>query len=268
MTNKTYSLSLFFPCYNDAGTIGSLVAAADVVASEYTPDYEIVVVNDGSQDQSQTSLKDLQKIFPKLKVITHEQNRGYGAALRTGFSNCTKELIFYTDGDAQYDVYDLRHLLPIMQEGVDIVNGYKISRNDPWYRIVVGGIYLWSMRFFFGFRVRDIDCDFRLMRRSALESIQLKHTSGVICLEMVKKLELAGFRFADYPVSHYHRRYGKSQFFKIGRLTRTFIQIMILWWQLVVRKESPRDIAHRVAADSENPTLHSQETLNAGSRKS
>jgi hypothetical protein len=124
------------------------------------------------------------------------------------------------------------------------------------------------MRFFFGFRVRDIDCDFRLMRRSALESIQLKHTSGVICLEMVKKLELAGFRFADYPVSHYHRRYGKSQFFKIGRLTRTFIQIMILWWQLVVRKESPRDIAHQVAADFENPTLHSQETLNAGSRKS
>src|SRR5687767_3675047 len=193
-------LTTFFPCYNDAATIGSLVAAADVVASEYTDDYEIIVVDDGSVDTSRQLLRQLQLKYPRLRLVFHDRNRGYGAALRSGFSQATKDLVFYTDGDGQYDVFELRRLLPIMQDGVDVVNGYKIMRHDPFHRIVIGTFYFRLMRLLFNFHTRDVDCDFRLLRRRVFDTITLEHNSGVICVELVKKLELAGFRFAEYPV--------------------------------------------------------------------
>jgi glycosyltransferase involved in cell wall biosynthesis len=240
-------LTVFFPCYNDAGTIGSMIAAADAVASEFTPDYEIIVVDDGSTDSSRALLTELTARYPKLRLVFHERNRGYGGALRSGFGHATKELVFYTDGDGQYDVFELRRLLPIMQDGIDVVNGYKIARNDPLHRVVIGITYLRLMRLLFNFHARDIDCDFRLVRRSVFETIGLEHDSGVICLELVKKLELAGFRFAEYPVHHYHRTYGRSQFFRLGRLAKVAVNIARLWWDLVVQRRSPRDVAHSSA---------------------
>src|SRR5687767_14531861 len=237
-------LTVFFPCYNDAGTIGSLVAAADTVAAEYTNDYEIIVVDDGSTDSSRDLLTQLQGKYERLRLVFHEQNRGYGGALRSGFAHATKDLVFYTDGDGQYDVFELRRLLPILQDGVDVVNGYKIARHDPLHRVVIGTVYLRLMRLLFNFHVRDVDCDFRLARRSVFDVVTLEHSSGVICLELVKKLELAGFRFAEYPVHHYHRTYGRSQFFRVGRLARVAINIGRLWWQLIVLRRSPRNVAH------------------------
>ena len=121
---ENHSLTIFFPCYNDAGTIGTLVAAADTVASEYTDDYELLVVDDGSTDNSRQLLAQLRKKYTRLRLVLHEQNQGYGAALRSGFTQATKALVFYTDGDGQYDVFELRKLLPVMQEGIDVVNGY------------------------------------------------------------------------------------------------------------------------------------------------
>lgn len=239
------SLTVFFPCYNDAGTIGSLVAAADTVAAEFTEDYEIIVVDDGSGDSSRDLLGQLRDKYPRLRLVFHEGNRGYGAALRSGFAHATRDLVFYTDGDGQYDVFELRRLLPIMQEGIDVVNGYKIARHDPLHRIVIGIVYLRLMRLLFNFHCRDVDCDFRLLRRSVFDAVSLTHDSGVICLELVKKLELAGYRFAEYPVHHYHRTYGRSQFFRFGRLARVAVNIARLWWQLVVLRRSPRNVAHR-----------------------
>jgi hypothetical protein len=124
------------------------------------------------------------------------------------------------------------------------VNGYKIARSDPFHRIVIGRIYLVLMRILFRFHVRDVDCDFRLLRRSALEAIALRHSSGVICLELVKKLELAGFRFVDYPVHHYHRVAGKSQFFNFRRLFATGVNILRLWWEIHITRDTPRSVAH------------------------
>ncbi|MSS70117.1 MAG: glycosyltransferase family 2 protein [Candidatus Latescibacteria bacterium] len=239
------SLSVFFPCYNDAGTIGSMVAQADTVAQEFTADYEIIVVDDGSRDSSRELLVSLQERYPKLKLVFHEVNRGYGGALQSGFRTASKDYVFYTDGDGQYNVFELRRLLPIMQEGVDVVNGYKISRSDPLHRIVIGTTYMRLMRLLFNFHVRDVDCDFRLIRREAVQSIHLEHTSGVICLELVKKLELAGYRFVEFPVHHYHRTYGRSQFFNFRRLFATGMNIFRLWWRLMVRRNTPVAIAHR-----------------------
>jgi len=214
------------------------------VLRSLTDDYEVIVVNDGSVDKSAAVLEALALEVPRLRVVTHSKNRGYGGALRSGFSGATKDLVFYTDGDGQYDVLELKKFLPVLQEGVDVVNGYKIARSDPFHRIVIGKVYLVLMRMLFQFHVRDVDCDFRLIRRTALDAISLKHSSGVICLELVKKLELAGFRFVDFPVHHYHRVAGKSQFFNFRRLFATGVNILRLWWEIHVLRDTPRGVAH------------------------
>jgi glycosyltransferase involved in cell wall biosynthesis len=142
--------------------------------------------------------------------------------------------VFYTDGDAQYDPEELGALWPRMSEDVDLVNGYKISRSDPLHRIVIGRVYHYTVKFLFGLRVRDVDCDFRLLRRRIFDHVRLEHNSGVICLEMMKKIQDAGFRIAEVPVHHYHRTYGRSQFFNFRRLARTAVDVARLWMRLVV----------------------------------
>jgi glycosyltransferase involved in cell wall biosynthesis len=170
-------------------------------------------------------------------VIHHPKNRGYGGALQTGFRSATKDLVFYTDGDAQYDPSELPQLWARMTPDADLVNGYKISRSDPMHRVVIGRFYHHLVSLMFGLTVRDVDCDFRLMRRAIFERIDLSKTSGVICLEMMKKFKDAGFRVAEVPVHHYHRAHGKSQFFNFPRIARTGVDVLKLWWALVVRGE-------------------------------
>lgn len=228
------SISVFFPAYNDGGTIASMVISALLTLRELTDDYEVIVVNDGSVDYTPQVLDELAEIYEEVRVIHHERNRGYGGALRTGFSSATKELIFYTDGDAQYDPRELKALYPVLVEGVDMVNGYKISRSDPWYRAVIGRIYHWTVKLAFGLRLRDVDCDFRLMRRAIFDRVHLESNSGVICVEMMKKIQDAGFVIAEAPVHHYHRVYGRSQFFNFGRIFRVGRDLSRLWLQLVL----------------------------------
>lgn len=234
---QQHSISAFFPCYNDGGTIASMVALMDLTLHKLTDDYEITVIDDGSSDHSREILKELESKYDRIKVILHEKNRGYGGALKTGFYSATKELIFYTDGDFQYDVSEVTKLLPEMTEDVDVVNGFKIHRSDPFHRKIIGRTYHWIMKLMFGFKIRDVDCDFRLIRRSVFDRIELEHNSGVICVEMVKKIQDAGFRFAEVPVHHYFRSYGKSQFFNVQRIFRVGKDILKLWWKLVIKKE-------------------------------
>jgi glycosyltransferase involved in cell wall biosynthesis len=230
-------LSIFFPAYNDSGTIASLVITALRTARTLTPDHEVIVVNDGSKDGTADILDELAGLYPQVRVVHHETNRGYGGALRTGFATATRELVFYTDGDAQYDPAEMEILWRRFDDTVDLVNGYKISRSDPLHRIIIGRVYHHTVKLLFGLTVRDVDCDFRMMRRSIFDRVHLEKNSGVICLEMMKKITDAGFRIAEVPVHHYHRAYGKSQFFNFGRLYRTAIDVMKLWYALVVKGE-------------------------------
>jgi glycosyltransferase involved in cell wall biosynthesis len=235
------SISAVFPAYNDGGTIASMVAAAWIALNQVTDDYEIIVVNDGSSDYTATMLNEISVRYPELRVITHPSNQGYGAALRTGFSAASKDWVFYTDGDSQYNPLELVNLVRALREGVDVVNGYKLTRNDSWMRIVIGRAYHYFVKFLFGIRIRDVDCDFRLIPRHILEEIELKSVSGAICLELVKKIEDAGYVFAEVPVNHYSRKYGVSQFFVPWRIVRTLRQLAGLYWMLVIRKEHLRN---------------------------
>jgi len=188
---KQLSISAFFPCYNDGGTIASMVALADLTLKKLTDDYEILIIDDGSTDHSRAILRELEEKYLNLRVLLHKKNRGYGGALKTGFYSAKKDWIFYTDGDFQYDVSELSNLMEKLDSGIDVVNGYKINRWDPFF----------------------------------------------ICVEMVKKFQDAGFVFAEAPVHHYYRVYGKSQFFNVIRVFQVGRDILRLWWKLVIRKE-------------------------------
>src|SRR6195256_2891325 len=237
---KPAGLSVFFPAYNDSGTIASMVIRTVKTASELTRDFEIIIVDDGSADGTADIADELARTYPQVRAVHHPINRDYGAALQTGFRSATKQFIFYTDGDGQYDPAELATLWRSMTADADLVNGYKISRADPLHRILIGRIYHHIVRFLFGLKLRDVDCDFRLMRRTIFERINLEKTSGIICVEMMKKIQDAGFRIAEVPVHHYHRAFGKSQFFNFRRLFRTGRDLLLLWYALVVRGEHRR----------------------------
>jgi glycosyltransferase involved in cell wall biosynthesis len=231
------SLTIVFPAFNDAGTIPSMVLTALMAARKLTEDYEIIVVNDASTDHTAAILDEMTKHFQCLRVIHHPHNRGYGSTLRTGFSAAVKEWVFYTDGDAQYNPLELVDLAAALQEGVDVVNGYKISRHDPLLRRIIGRVYHLLVKWAFGFHLRDVDCDFRLMRRQIFDQVELESKTGTFPLELVKKFQDMGYKFVEVPVHHYFRQYGKSQFLNWRRLFATGKHLLSLWWKLVIRKD-------------------------------
>ena len=197
------SLSIFFPAYNDAPSLPGLIEQSFATARQVTDDFEVVVVNDGSHDDTDRVLAELSARFgPRLRVVRHGVNLGYGAAVRSGFQAATKDYVFYTDGDGQYDVTELPRLVEALGPGVGLVNGYKTSRSDVWYRVLIGKTYLWTVRRLFRLAIRDVDCDFRLVKRSLLEGISLDSTSGTICVELVRKLQDTGCGIVEIPVKH------------------------------------------------------------------
>jgi glycosyltransferase involved in cell wall biosynthesis len=154
--------------------------------------------------------------------------------LRSGFAAATKQYVFYTDGDSQYNVCELPRLLALAGPNTGLVNGYKLERNDPAHRIWIGKTYNFCARLLFRIRIRDIDCDFRLIRRDLLEQVRLTSTSGTICVELVRKLELTGCEVVETGVHHYARLYGKSQFFRLRSLATTFYELTRLWARVVI----------------------------------
>ena len=237
------SLSVFFPAYNDARTIVPLVQSSARICKDLGADFEIVVVNDGSRDETGAVLEELRREIPQLRPIHHPTNRGYGAALISGFYACSKDWIFYTDGDGQYDVGEMPALLEQLGADVDVVNGYKISRSDPLYRIWLGRLYLAGIHWAFGLKTRDVDCDFRLMRRTMFDHIRLQCDSGVICVELVKKVERAGYKIVELPVHHYPRRHGRSEFFRMRHLSRVCVQLLLLWVRLILLRRHDHKVA-------------------------
>jgi glycosyltransferase involved in cell wall biosynthesis len=232
-------ISVFFPAYNDAATIGTLVRDALNVLPTLTDDFEVIVVNDGSTDGTPAQLDALAKSHNQVRVIHHSRNEGYGAALRSGFAGAQKDLVFYTDGDGQYDVRELPVLYTLLTPQVDVVNGFKIKRADNGVRKLIGAFYNRLARSFFVLPVRDVDCDFRLIRRIAVAPLNLTVTSGAVCVELVYQLARNGHRFAEAPIHHYPRRHGRSQIFRPGPVVKSAFDFLLLWLRvkLFVRRK-------------------------------
>lgn len=228
-------ISAIFPCYNDAVTIGGLIDDVHTALLPHAGELEVIVVNDGSADGSREVLDALATDRAWLLVIHHDKNRGYGGALMSGFEAARNEWIFYTDGDAQYDAKEAALLAALATEDVDIVQGYKLGRGDPFHRKVIGRVYHHVVKTLFRLPGRDTDCDFRLFRRKLVIDRPMTSTSGVICVEMMRSFRDQQARFVETPVHHYARPSGKSQFFRLPMLARSAGQLLQLWWSTVVR---------------------------------
>lgn len=224
-----------FPCFNDRETIITLVRNARKTISTITDDYEIIVVDDASIDDSAYILKEEEGHNKYLKVIVHNRNMGYGRTILDGIAASTKEYFFYTDGDGQYDVREIINLIGRIGPDTVLVNGFKKQRSDPWYRILIGDIYNLLMKVIFHIKLSDIDCDFRIIRRDVLNISEFYSSSGTICVEMVKRIEMSGREIREAPVNHYYREYGTSQFFNMKRLLRVFVHLIYVYYLLMIK---------------------------------
>lgn len=225
------SLSVVFPALNDELSIGSLVEKTLRLLPQIAPKYEIIVIDDGSGDKTYAVLKSLQKKIFCLRLITHKKNLGYGATLVDGFKTARNDFIFYTDGDGQYDVLELKELVENLDGNTDMVTGFKVNRADPLIRRSIGYLYNKFVKIVFGLKVKDVDCDFRLFRRRLLKGITFKTTSGAFDAEFILKLQKKGTRFKEVPVHHYPRPYGQSQFFKPRRVIESLWELLRIWLQ-------------------------------------
>lgn len=256
-------LSVFFPAYNDAQSLPFLLARAITTLQRVADDYEVIVVNDGSVDDTAEVLEKQQVQYgPLLRVVTHDRNCGYGAALRSGLKAATKEYIFYTDGDGQYDPAEIESLLRVVTPETGLVNGYKMVRSDPPHRIVIGWLYNHFARWLFRIQLRDIDCDFRLIRRTILDPALLRSTGGAICVELVRQMELSGCEVIELPVRHYPRQYGSSQFFRVCSLASTFAQLCSLFGRLVLAPAFLKDRAAKPALGRGTDAKHDPDAVN------
>lgn len=209
-----------------------MVEKAAAALRAVTADFEVIVVDDGSGDDSLAVLEAMRPRASYLRIVRHPVNRGYGAALRSGFAACTRDFIFYTDGDGQYDPEELPVLVHAMRDGIGLVNGYKIQRADPVHRVWIGRTYQYVAKRLFRIELRDVDCDFRLIRAELLRGTSLSFESGAIGVELVWRLQDAGCRMVEVPVHHYPRLHGQSEFFRVRHVANLLTDLWRLWWKM------------------------------------
>jgi glycosyltransferase involved in cell wall biosynthesis len=199
-------LSVVLPAFNEEANIERVVRSCANYLNETGLDYEIIVVNDGSRDGTAEILNRLEQEMPRLRVQHHPQNRGYGAALRTGFAAAQKRFVFYMDGDGQFDIRELDVLLPLATDDRHIVTGFRIKRSDPWIRRLNARLFGgWLVRVLLNVRVRDLNCAFKLIPKRVLESITLESTGALINAELYGRAVRKGFGIKEIGVHHYPR---------------------------------------------------------------
>lgn len=239
MRPSVNSVSAFFPCFNDAATIGWVLERAAITLGTLSIDHELIVIDDGSSDRSQSAIASAAERLGEVRLIAHEANLGYGGALISGFAAARHEWVFYTDGDGQFDPAELEALIACAGPGIDVVQGFKLSRSDSVPRRLVGDAYRAAVSRALNIRIRDVDCDFRLIRRSVLERVPMTRRSGAICVELVCGLQDAGARFVEVPVHHRPRMAGRSRFFRPVPVARTLIDVAEMWWRRGKARRQP-----------------------------
>lgn len=212
---KISSLTIFFPFLNDEATVTRQIICAYTIGKEITSDLEVIALHGGSsKDNTYNKIKKMKEIYPDLKIINRPKNNEGYAVIKYGFKKATKDWVFYTDGDAQYHLEEDLPKLVIKQNDTNttIVNGYKIRRHDNILRVLLGDIYRLLAKFIFKLPIKDVDCDFRLIKRSLLDKVEFEGKDASILPELIKKLQFAGGEFSEIPVNHYPRTYGNSNY--------------------------------------------------------
>ena len=228
---KKYSLTIFFPCYNEEQNVERVTREALETAGQVSDDYEIIIVNDGSRDRTAEVTDKLAAEYPAVRVLRHEVNKGYGAALQTGFKNARKELVFYTDGDGQFKIEEIKKLLPLIEK-YDIVSGYRINRQDPLHRKV--NAFMWGsmVNMLFKLNVRDVDCAFKLYRRKIFDDISLTSQGALIDTEILARAKAKGYTITEVGVNHYPRTAGSQTGAKLSVIIKAFRELYELRKQL------------------------------------
>jgi glycosyltransferase involved in cell wall biosynthesis len=230
------AISLVLPAYNEAENIERAVREA-AAAGEKAGSYEVVVVDDGSRDGTGARLAALEaEMGSRLRVVRHPKNRGYGAALRTGFAAAEGDVVFYTDSDNQFDLSELEGALPLMREW-DAVLGYRIARKDARRRLMTSWVFNRLSCTVFGLSVRDLNCSFKLMRRDVLRALPLIADDFFIDTELVVRLHRGGFRYTERGVTHLPRVAGRSTV-RLSDIPRTLSAVVRM--RKALRSEPPR----------------------------
>lgn len=221
------SISIFFPCYNEADSVEDLLHRTVEVADKISKDFEIIIVDDGSSDGTADIAERLANEIEQVRVVHHEHNLGYGAALQSGFRAATKELVFYTDGDGQFDIGELADILPLIAD-CDIVSCYRLDRKEGLVRRLSGWGWGKLVCAIFGMRIRDVDCAFKLYRRKIFDGMQLRSTGALIDAEVLARATRAGFKITQAGVHHYPRKAGASTGANVSVILRAFKELLKL----------------------------------------
>lgn len=224
------SISAVLPAYNEEAIIEQSVLTVADVLSTLTDAFEVVVTNDGSRDRTGAVLARLQGEHPEahLRVVTHEQNRGYGAALASGFDAARLDLIFFTDGDKQFDVAELAKLLSAFDHSVDLVIGWREHRADPPLRLLNAWLWKQLVNGLFGYTARDVDCAFKVFRRRVWDTVKVRSRGATFSAELLIKARRLGFQVREVPVSHYPRTSGSATGAKPAVIARALADLLRL----------------------------------------
>jgi glycosyltransferase involved in cell wall biosynthesis len=229
-----FSISAVLPAYNEGAIIERTVRHVASVLRRLANDFEVIVTNDGSRDDTGQVLADLQAHEPDLhlRVVSHERNCGYGAALASGFDAARKDLVFMTDGDKQFDVAELSQLLPAMDGQTDMVIGWRRNRADPPMRKLNALGWKLLVNLLFGYTARDVDCAFKLFRRRVWESVTVHARGATFSAEFLIKSRRLGFHVKEMPVSHLPRTAGSPTGARPDVIVRAFVELFRLWRNL------------------------------------
>ena len=223
----TNSISVFFPCYNEQGNVARTVQHALTVLENLNADFEVIIVDDGSCDATAKIADEIATQNSRVKVVHHPVNLGYGAALKSGFKAATKELVFYTDGDGQFDINELPPLLPLMAQ-YDIVSCYRLNRQDSLLRKINGWGWTKLVGLLFGMKIRDIDCAFKLYKREIFDNIELSSAGALIDAEILARAVRKGYSITQKGVHHYPRAAGTQTGGSLRVILRAFKELIKL----------------------------------------
>lgn len=222
-------LSIVLPAYNEVGNVGGVVDSILKFVPTVAENYEIVVVDDGSRDGTKELINELAGKYSQLVALRHSLNKGYGATLRSGFQAAQGELIFFTDGDGQFDIRELPKLISLIKKGADIACGYRIRRADPLIRAVNAAIYSRLVGLLFDLNLKDINCAFKLFKREVLQNIGLQSDGAFISSEFLILAKKNGYTIRQIGVSHFSREKGEQTGNNIIVVLKAFTELVEFW---------------------------------------